>query len=154
VAVNRVTFTVSSRMVFSKYKEEDKQLTGVPTFLTKLTVVAPLNKVAINVRKSSCQVADILWPTGRKLRIYLLILVRIVCYEISLKSFHRDAVGFRQTEGGTEGRTYMTQLVLDFDFFFCNAPNTSRFPLVCCCVRDGFQFMGVIFFIFNQHSLN
>jgi hypothetical protein len=66
-------------MVFSKYKEEDKQLTGVPSFLTKLTAVAPLNKVAINARKSSCQVADILLPTGRKIRISLLIFVRIAC---------------------------------------------------------------------------
>jgi hypothetical protein len=53
-------------MVFSKYKEEGNQLTGVPTFLTKLTVLESLNKVAINVRKSSCQVADILLSTGRK----------------------------------------------------------------------------------------
>jgi len=82
VAVNRVTFTVSSRMVFSKYKEEDMQLTGVPTFLTKISVVGALNKVAINVRKLSSQVADIVWSTGRKLRISILIFVRIACYEI------------------------------------------------------------------------
>jgi len=135
-------------MVFSKYKEEDKQLTGVPTFLTKLTVVAPLNKVAINVRKSSCQVADILWPTGRKLRIYLLILVRIVCYEISLKSFHRDAVGFRQTEGGTEGRTYMTQLVLDFDFFFLQRAEHFPFSVSLLLCARWFSIHGGNFFHF------
>jgi hypothetical protein len=79
-------------MVFSKYREEGKQLTGVPTFLTKLTVVAPLNKVAVNVHKSSCQVADILLSTGRKLRISLLIFIRIACYGISLKSLELDVV--------------------------------------------------------------
>lgn len=75
VAVNRVTFTVSSRMVSAKYKEEDNQLTGVPNFLTKLTVVAPLNKIAINMGNSSRQVADVLLSTGRTLRISLLILL-------------------------------------------------------------------------------
>jgi hypothetical protein len=95
-------------MVFSKYKEEDKQLTGVPIFLTKLTVVAPLNKIAINVGNSSCQVADILLSTGRKLRISLLIFIRIASYEIRLKSFRRDAFGFRQTEGRTERQTHDT----------------------------------------------
>jgi len=53
-------------MVFSKYKKEDKQLTGVSTLLTKLTAVAPVNKVAINVCKLSVKVPDILFVDWKK----------------------------------------------------------------------------------------
>jgi hypothetical protein len=122
-------------MVFSKYKEEDMQLTGVPTFLTKLSVVAPLNKVATNVRKLSSEVAYILLSTERKLRISIPIFVRIVCYEISLISFQRDAAGFRQTEGRTERQTHMTQLILAFNIFLQRAEHLM-FPVsLLFCAR-------------------